>query len=187
MLKSKCKACNGTCKGNYFGTTVLRMECQKCKGSGLMKITRPNWNDYFMDMLDAIRLRGTCPRRQCSALIADERYILLATGYNGAPSGIDNCMDVPCGGQDDEKGDTRNCIALHAEENAILHLEGNSRNAHIMYTTNLPCFHCAKIICQSSIKIIIYREDYADLRGANLLDQKGIDVVKYQNNRIEEN
>lgn len=134
-----------------------------------------------MDILDSLKLRGTCPRRQCSALIIDERHILLSTGYNGSPSGIANCFESPCGGQDDEKGDTRNCIALHAEENAILHLEGNSRYAHTMYCTNLPCFHCAKIICHSEIKVVIYREDYADKRGLNLLQQKGIEIYQYHN------
>ncbi|MBS3914825.1 MAG: hypothetical protein KG003_10010 [Bacteroidetes bacterium] len=123
--------------------------------------------------------RGTCPRRQCSALITDDKFHILSTGYNGAPSGIDNCIEHPCGGQDDEKGDTRNCIALHAEENAVLHLEGNSRFAHYLYCTNLPCFHCAKIISQSSVKVVIYEEDYADKRGLDLLIKKGTLVFQY--------
>lgn len=143
---------------------------------------RPDWNDYFMDILDALKLRGTCPRRQCSALIIDERHHLLSSGYNGGPSGIANCFESPCGGQDDEKGDTRNCIALHAEENAVLHLEGNARNAHTMYCTNLPCFHCSKIVAQTSIIKVIYRDDYADKRGLDLLNKKGLEIIQYQKN-----
>ena len=143
-------------------------------------MSRPNWDNYFIDILDSLKLRSTCPRRQCSALIVDERHVLLSTGYNGTPSGIENCIDSPCGGQDDETGDTRNCAALHAEENAVLHLEGNARNAHTMYCTNLPCFHCAKIICQTTIKQIVFREDYADKRGLELMKKKGLSIKRYK-------
>ncbi len=135
---------------------------------------RPNWDEYFLKLLETLRLRGTCPRRQCSALIVDEKHNLLSTGYNGSPRGIVHCIDHPCGGQDDKPGDVSNCIALHSEENAVLQLGVSDTRMSTMYCTNKPCFHCAKIICQTSIIRVVFLEDYADNRGAQLLRRKGI-------------
>lgn len=139
-----------------------------------MEKHRPNWDEYFLSMLKILALRGTCPRRQCSALIVDQKNNLLSTGYNGAPRGLEHCIDSPCGGQDDTPGDVSNCIALHSEENAVLQLGVHDERMRTMYCTNKPCFHCAKIICQTTIVRVVFLEDYADKRGEVLLDRAGI-------------
>lgn len=142
-------------------------------------MSRPNWNEYYLNMLSAIKLRGTCPRRQCAALIVDEKYNLLSTGYNGAPRGIPHCIDTPCGGEGDTPGDVSNCVAVHSEENAVLQLGVSDSRMKIMYCTNKPCFHCAKIICQTEIVKVVFLYDYADQRGEQLLKQKGVKIWQW--------
>ncbi|MBE9542143.1 MAG: cytidine deaminase, partial [Proteobacteria bacterium] len=58
-------------------------------------MTRPSWERYFIDITHLVAKRSTCIRRQVGAILVKDKRV-LATGYNGAPSGIAHCQDVGC-------------------------------------------------------------------------------------------
>lgn len=135
---------------------------------------RPSNDEYYLSMLDAIAARSTCPRRQVGAIIVTEDHRILSTGFNGVPRGFPHCTEEhkQCPGANDPKGDTRRCLAVHAELNAVLSCADLSR-AHTLYVKCTPCKQCALMICNTPIKRIVCRERYADdsadiLRTANV-------------------
>lgn len=144
------------------------------------KPSRPSKDKYWIDILCGIAARGTCPRRQSSALIVDEDNHLLSSGYNGSPKNIDHCIESPCEGVDDKSGDSSRCIAVHAEQNAIIQAGDRLRFATKMYTLTYPCFVCAKLICQTYIKEIVYVLDYPDDRSKSLLKKADIIITKQE-------
>lgn len=141
---------------------------------------RPDWDEYFTNLLPLIKLRASCRRRQVGALIVDRRNRVLSMGYNGPPSGLDNCTDSPCPGAFDKSGKTENCIALHAEHNAIYFAGEKKEDAFTLYSTHKPCLKCSIEILQTPIKRVIFIEDYPDSRGAELLREGGVICEQYR-------
>mgnify|MGYP003937680481 FL=1 len=145
---------------------------------------RPSWDEYFMDIVELVKKRSTCLRRQVGALIVKDKRI-LATGYNGAPVGCKHCEEVGClrdklgipSGQRHEI-----CRAAHAEQNAIVQAaySGTSVNGGTMYVTTQPCVLCAKLIINAGIKKIVFKGDYPDSLAMELLQEAGVRVVKYE-------
>ena len=145
---------------------------------------RPTWDEYFMDIVELIKTRSTCIRRQVGALIVKDKRI-LSTGYNGAPAGCRHCSDIGClradlnipSGQRHEL-----CRAIHAEQNAIVQAAyaGTSVKGGTLYVTHQPCVLCAKIVINSGIKKIVFKGDYPDELGMELLKEAGIRVVKLE-------
>ena len=133
---------------------------------------------YFIEMLRLVAARSTCVRRQVGCIITDEKGVVLAMGYNGVPRGLAHCVDTPCAGSYDAPGDTSNCEAVHAEQNAMLQCADLNR-AHTMYVSCTPCFTCAKMIANTGIKRVVVIEDYADTRGKSILARRGIKLVIY--------
>lgn len=111
-----------------------------------------------------------CQRKQVGALIVKDRMI-IADGYNGAPTGFPN----PC---EDEGGDTH-WYVLHAEANAITKLarSNNSATGATLYITMSPCRECAKLIHQAGIERVVYRDAYKDESGLDFLNQAGVEIV----------
>ena len=146
---------------------------------------RPSWDEYFMDIVELIKSRSTCLRRQVGALIAKDKRI-LATGYNGAPIGCSHCEEVGClrekykipSGQRHEL-----CRAIHAEQNAIVQAaySGVSVKGATMYVTNQPCVLCAKMIINAGIEKIVFNGDYPDELAMELLKEASVRVIKYEN------
>ena len=112
-----------------------------------------------------------CERRKVGALIVKDRMI-ISDGYNGTPSGFDNCCE-------DEAGKTQ-WFVLHAEANAILKLAGSTQSAKdaTLYLTLSPCKECSKLILQAGIKSVVYIDDYSDNDGIDFLRNHGIEVLK---------
>ena len=145
-------------------------------------LNRPSWDEYFMEMAELTAKRSTCLRRQVGAVIVKDKHI-IATGYNGAPTGISHCEDrggclrqqlgVPSG----ERHEL--CRALHAEQNAIIQAAalGNSINGATIYVTNQPCVICAKMIINAGIKKIIVKDGYPDEMAKEILAEAGLDIV----------
>lgn len=142
-------------------------------------MTRMSKVAYWMGIVDALKARGTCPRRQTSALIVDNDNHIVSTGYNGPPKGMPHCIDDPCEGVGDESGDSSRCVAVHAEANAILQASERIRYASIMYCSTQPCFECSKLIAQTRIGLVIYGEPYPDPRGENVLQKCNITSIRY--------
>ena len=146
------------------------------------KDTRPGWDQYFLGIASLVAKRSTCLRRKVGALVVKDRRI-LATGYNGTPSGIKHCADVGClrerlkipSGERHEL-----CRGLHAEQNVLLQasLHGVSLKGSSMYVTNQPCIICAKMIINAGIKEVIVADHYPDRMALAFLKEAKIKVRK---------
>jgi len=142
--------------------------------------SRPSWDEYFLEMAHLVAKRSTCLRRSIGAVLVKDKKI-LATGYNGAPSGLEHCLDIGClreklgvpSGQRHEL-----CRALHAEQNAIIQaaVHGTPLKGSVLYLTNQPCIICAKMIINAGIKEIIIGGDYPDEMARDFLKQAGVKV-----------
>lgn len=147
-------------------------------------MVRPSWDEYFMDIVELIKTRSTCLRRQVGALIVKDKRI-LATGYNGAPTGCSHCLEAGCmreklgipSGQRHEL-----CRAIHAEQNAIVQAanSGTSVKGGILYVTHQPCVLCAKMAINAGIKKIIFKGEYPDELSMSMLKEAGIDVQMFK-------
>lgn len=118
--------------------------------------------------VDSATLFSTCGKRQYYCVITDRFGHVLGTGYNGGPKGMPHCVDGACprfleGSAPGSNYD--NCIAIHAEANALLHSDYTARrDGGTLYVNGTPCYSCAKLIVNSGIERIVYLEDdsYAD-------------------------
>ena len=110
-----------------------------------------------------------CKRKQVGAIIVKDRMI-ISDGYNGTPSGFENCCE-------DEEGLTRWDV-LHAEANAILKVARSTQSCEgaTLYITLSPCKECSKLIHQSGIKRVVYHNGYRDDSGLQFLTKAGIEV-----------
>ena len=147
-------------------------------------MSRPSWDEYFMQVTRVVGSRSTCLRRQLGAVIVKDKRI-LSTGYNGPPSGLDHCLDVGCLRQQMEipSGERFElCRGLHAEQNAIIQAayHGVSIRDSVIYSSAQPCVTCAKMIINSGIKKIIYEEEYPDALSRRLLAETGIDMIRFK-------
>ena len=144
---------------------------------------RPSWDQYFMEMAELTAKRSTCLRRQVGAVIVKDRHI-IATGYNGAPKGLEHCGERKCGCLRQELGIPSGekhelCRAVHAEQNAIIQAAtlGQSIEDASIYITNQPCVLCAKMIINAGINRIIVKEGYPDELSVEMLKEAGLKIV----------
>jgi dCMP deaminase len=140
-----------------------------------------------MDITQLVSKRSTCLRRQVGAILVKDKKI-LATGYNGAPSRLEHCLDIGClrerlkipSGERHEL-----CRGLHAEQNAIIQAayHGVGIRGAILYSTNHPCIICSKMIINSGIERIVYEDGYADELAQKMLKESGVHVEKFNRNK----
>ena len=121
---------------------------------------RPTWHEYFMGITKVVAERSTCLRRRVGAILVKDKRI-LATGYNGAPSGSKHCEEVGCLREDSSvpSGERHElCRGLHAEQNAIIQAayHGIVIAGSTVYCTNRPCVICSKMLINAGIKKIFY-------------------------------
>jgi dCMP deaminase len=124
-------------------------------------MTRPNWDNYFMIIADAVSLRMSCDRARVGAVIVSDDKRILSTGYGGAPSGWPDCDQV--GHELVEINGRQSCVrTIHAEENAIVTAAkfGIKLDGGTLYTTVNTCYNCLKRVCQVGIKRIVYGAEY---------------------------
>jgi len=131
-----------------------------------------------MDITHLVAKRSTCLRRQVGALLVKDKRI-LATGYNGAPSGIVHCLDVGCLREKNNipSGERHElCRGSHAEQNAIVQAAayGIPIKEAVLFCTNLPCSICIKMIINAGIRTIYYEQGYPDLLSNELISEAGI-------------
>lgn len=115
-----------------------------------------------------------CGRKQVGAIIVKDGMI-ISDGYNGAPSGFDNCCE-------NEAGETH-WYVLHAEANAILKVAKSTHNCNgaTLYLTLSPCRDCSKLVVQSGIKRVVYISSYKDTSGVDFLKEAGIETEQIEN------
>ncbi|MFH0912743.1 MAG: cytidine/deoxycytidylate deaminase family protein [Candidatus Omnitrophota bacterium] len=146
---------------------------------------RPTWDKYFLEVAGLVSKRATCLRRSVGALLVKDKKI-LATGYNGAPSGLGHCLDIGClrdkmkipSGERHEL-----CRGLHAEQNVILQaaLYGVGTGGSTLYITNQPCIICAKMLINAGIREIVIAGDYPDKLARQFLKEAKIKIRKIKN------
>jgi dCMP deaminase len=145
-------------------------------------MSRPSWPEYFMDITRLVAKRSTCLRRQVGAVLVKDKRI-LATGYNGAPTGMKHCEEVGCLREDASipSGERHElCRALHAEQNAIIQAAfyGISINNSILYCTTKPCVICTKMIINAGIKKVYYENGYDDTLSDQMIAETGLELER---------
>jgi dCMP deaminase len=164
--------------------------------------------DYYMDVAERTGKLSHAIRRQVGAVIVKDNRI-LSYGYNGMPTGWPNeCeykdyMSRDAGGWLDpgeveerwpfleydktvESNRRYRLVTkdevLHAESNAIAKVSGSTESSEdaTLFVTTAPCIHCAKMIFQSGIKSVFYKEEYRDAAGIDFLTKGGVSVTQYE-------
>ncbi|MRS12197.1 MAG: cytidine deaminase [Actinobacteria bacterium] len=141
-------------------------------------MARPSWDEYFMAITDQVAERATCKRRKIGAVLVKDKRI-LATGYNGVPSGLAHCDEVGC--LREQRGipsGTQHelCRGIHAEQNAVIQAarHGIAIDGATVYCTHQPCVLCAKILINAGVKEIVFRDAYPDELACEMLAEAGI-------------
>ncbi len=156
----------------------------------MKKATRPDIDEYFLKIASVVAERSTCRRHHVGAVAVRNKHI-LATGYNGAPSGAKDCLELGC--LRDElnipSGERQEiCRGIHAEQNVIIQaaLHGVSLEGSTIYCTHTPCVLCAKMLVNARIKRYISFGKYNDDVFVDLFKEAGIefDMKKKPPSRI---
>ena len=156
----------------------------------MKRLTRPDTDEYFLKIASVVAERSTCRRRHIGAVAVRDKHI-LATGYNGAPSGLKDCLELGC--LRDEMNipsGTRQeiCRGIHAEQNVIIQatLHGVSLEGSTIYGTHTPCVLCAKMLVNAKIKRFVSFGRYDDNAFIDLFKEAGIelDIKKRPSSRI---
>jgi dCMP deaminase len=136
-----------------------------------------------MSIAHLVAQRSTCLRRKVGAILVKDRRI-LATGYNGAPTGLKHCLEIGClreklkipSGERHEL-----CRGLHAEQNVIIQAayHGISVANSVLYCTNMPCIICSKMLINAGIRTIYYANGYPDSMSRDMLAEAGIDLIEF--------
>ena len=146
----------------------------------MRKATRPDIDEYILKVASVVAERSTCRRHHVGAVAVRNKH-MLATGYNGAASGIKDCLELGC--LRDELNiptGTRHeiCRGIHAEQNVIVQasLHGVSLEGSTIYCTHTPCILCAKMLVNAKIKRFVSFGRYNDDEFINLFKEASIEV-----------
>ena len=139
---------------------------------------RPGLDEYFLKIASVVAERSTCLRHHVGAVAVKDKHI-LTTGYNGAPAGLKDCLELGC--LRDELGiesGTRHeiCRAIHAEQNVIIQaaLHGVSMVGSTIYCTHSPCVLCAKMLVNARIERFVTYGRYSEEEFRSLFSEAGI-------------
>ncbi len=143
-------------------------------------MSRPDTDQYFLKIASVVGERATCHRHHMGAVAVKDKHI-LTTGYNGAPAGQKDCLELGC--LRDELGIPSGerveiCRAIHAEQNVIIQaaLHGVSLEGSTIYCTHTPCVLCAKMLVNAKIKRFVSFSKYNDDEFVDLFREAGIEV-----------
>ena len=141
-------------------------------------MTRPDIDQYFLKIALVVGERSTCRRHHMGAVAVRDKHI-LTTGFNGAASGVKDCLELGC--LRDEMGIPSGqrheiCRGIHAEQNVIIQaaLHGVSLEGCTIYCTHTPCILCAKMLVNARIKRFVSFNKYSDDAFIELFDEAGI-------------
>ena len=135
------------------------------------KRARPDWDEYFIGIAKAVATRATCLRRRYGAVITKDN-IIVSTGYNGAPSGMKDCLEVgKCTRKELQvpHGERYElCHSVHAEANAIIRASVDELRGATIYISGIdddndeclsePCMMCKRMILNSSMAKVVYSD-----------------------------
>ncbi len=142
-------------------------------------MTRPSWDEYFLNIVDNVKTRSTCTRRHFGAIVVNEKKEIISTGYNGVVRTAEHCEDIGC--IKDEMGVESGmghgiCPAVHAEQNALIQA-GRLAEGATLYLNGFPCKICARLIVNSGIRKLVMRGDYSDDEGLKILKQARVELI----------
>lgn len=126
---------------------------------------RLGWDEYFLELAKTVSLRADCTRRKVGAVLVGNDHRVLSVGYNGAPSGLPGCLSGACprGRLSDLEcppfSDYGNCIAIHAERNAILYARPETRRGGTLYVTCRLCTPCHQLALAEDIRRVVWLTD----------------------------
>jgi dCMP deaminase len=138
--------------------------------------------DAYIDVAERFAQLSSAKRLQVGAIVVkDDRIISI--GYNGMPSGWDNCCEEEIITEYESHTDSAlvtKAEVLHAESNAIAKLAKSPESGEgaSIFITHSPCIDCAKLIYQSGIATVYYKNDYRSTQGIEFLNRSDIEVVK---------
>ena len=144
------------------------------------------WDERFMHMAETVAGWSSCfqENRHVGAVIVKDKRI-VATGYNGAPAGIKSCAErgeclrrvknIASGTMQEV------CYAVHAEQNAIIQAAklGIPLDGAVMYVTHQPCVICTRMIINSGIKQVVYKNGYPDDFALQLFAESNVKIIKF--------
>lgn len=146
----------------------------------MKELTRPDIDGYFLKIASVVAERSTCRRHHVGAVAVRDKHI-LATGYNGAPAGLKDCLELGClrDKMNIPSGERHEiCRGIHAEQNAIIQasLHGVSLEGGTIYATHTPCVLCAKMLVNARIKRFVSFGKYNDNTFTDLFREAGVEV-----------
>ncbi|EFM12717.1 CMP/dCMP deaminase zinc-binding [Paenibacillus curdlanolyticus YK9] len=149
-------------------------------------VSRKDWDTYFMDIAYMVATRSRCNRRHVGAVLVQGKK-LLGTAYNGAPMGVEDCLEAGCMIVEEYElsaveGTERmikkeRCIrTIHAEQNLLLFTDRIDREGSTVYVTDQPCWTCANMLANSGVREIVFHRPYPkdSDKVALLMQRKGI-------------
>ena len=146
----------------------------------MKRLSRPGSDEYFLKIASVVAERSTCRRHHVGAVAVRDKHI-LATGYNGAPSGFKDCLELGClrdelGIPSGERQEV--CRGIHAEQNVIIQaaLHGVSLEGSTICATHTPCILCAKMLVNAKIERFVSFGKYSDDSFIGLFKEAGIEV-----------
>jgi dCMP deaminase len=136
---------------------------------------KPKFIDYYMKIAEVTSGLSYAKRLQVGAVIVKDNQI-LATGYNGMPSGWENVCEHEVNHELVTKREV-----LHAETNAIAKVSQSTESSKdsTLFCTHAPCMECAKLIYQSGITTVYYKNNYRDESGLSFLRLSGVNVHQH--------
>lgn len=134
------------------------------------------YDKIYIEIAEKISQLSHANKKKVGSIIV-KNSVIISDGFNGTPKNFDNECE-------DSDGNTH-WYTLHSEANAITKLVrtgGVSATDATLYITLSPCKECAKLILQSGISKVIYKEKYRDQTGIQFLETAGIDICQYIDN-----
>jgi dCMP deaminase len=136
--------------------------------------------EWATEIIEACAKRSTCLKRQVGCILLDHKWRVLSTGYNGAPSGVPSCDETGvCHRERSKSGENLgDCIAVHAEQNAILQCK-DVDSIYAAFVTTLPCDSCMRLLLNTPVKYIFYKDAYkVSFAVLNMVAAKGVELKK---------
>ena len=154
----------------------------------IRKQKRRDTDEYFLKIASVVAERSTCRRHHIGAVAVKDKHI-LATGYNGAPSGFKDCLELGCLRNEMKIPSAVRpeiCRGIHAEQNVIIQagLHGVSLEGSTIYCTRTPCSICAKMLVNAKIKRFVSFSKYDDSTFSAFVDLRAF-VDLFQEAGIE--
>ena len=143
---------------------------------GRERVKRPSRHSIYMKMAHLAKLRSTCSKRQVGAVLVKGGRI-IATGYNGSPSGMPHCIDEGCLIYEGH------CVnTVHAEASVISMCSkyGIATDNTEMYVTTLPCGHCAKLLINAGVKKVYYDDEYESDLSKYFFKKAGVELYQIE-------